>query len=87
MTLTTNGMRVLRKEYHSGLKLSREFSKKRKWSWTLKNEKDLGEGRDQRDFLERATAQMRMRRFCRMVSRHGLARMAGSYCGREIMCR
>ena len=45
MTLTTNGMRVLRRGYHSGLKLSREFSKKRKWSWTLKNEKDLGEGR------------------------------------------
>lgn len=83
MTLTTNGMRVLRKGYHSGLKLSREFSKKRKWSWTLKNEKDLGEGRDQRDFLERAT----VRRFCRLVSRHGLARMAGSYRGREIMCR
>lgn len=36
-------MRVLRRGCHSGLKLSREFSKRRKWSWVLMNEKDLGE--------------------------------------------
>lgn len=41
----------------------------------------------QRDFLERRTAQMRMRRFCRKLNGRGLARIAGSYCGKEIMCK
>lgn len=37
-------MRVLRRECHSGLRSPREFLTRRKWSWALKNEKDLGEG-------------------------------------------